>query len=137
LDELVVFAAGGVLVAADDPAVCSLAMSSNLEVLFEGALGTPEVAVMSDELLFVDGFEPLDDDCSVADAPQAMFSCESLPVRAAILDMTSRVPNGQKRAGLNADSNSVTPRSRRCPPKVEILAFIKFIGGTGYYCGSV
>lgn len=100
MDEPAVLAAGGVLAAADGPAICSLATSSDLELLFEGALDTPEVAVVSDELLFVGGFEPLDDDFSVADELQVMFSCESLPVRAVILDMASRVPKGQKRAGL-------------------------------------
>ena len=126
--------------AADGPAVCSLATASDLEVLFEGALDTPEVAVVSDELLFVGGFEPLDDDFSAADELQAMFSCESLPVRAVILDMASRVPKGQKRAGLTRVQLRNSAFGTTEPRKVEVLAFIAFIAfivDTSYHSGSL
>lgn len=65
----------------------------------EGSLDVPEVAAVSDGLLFVGNFEALDDDFSVADASQAMFSCESLLVRVVIFDMAPKRPKGQKRVG--------------------------------------
>lgn len=62
-------------------------------------MDVPEVAAVSDGLLFVGNFEALDDDFSVAEASQAMFSCESLLVRVVIFDMAPKGPKEQKRVG--------------------------------------
>ena len=85
--------------ARDDPAGWSPVVPSGLEVLLEGSLDVPEVAAVSDGLLFVGNFEALDDDFSVAEASQAMFSCESLLVRVVIFDMAPKGPKEQKRVG--------------------------------------
>jgi hypothetical protein len=98
LDELLAFAVGALIVAdaldRPDPTGCS---PTGLKILFEGTSSALAVPVVTDELLFVGSFEALDDDLSIADPSQSIFSCESLFVRAVIFDIASGAPKGRRR----------------------------------------